>query len=113
MTRPCRYDDESCMRGTCPECCPSGWYWLSFADKSSGSFLGASIVGPVNDKRLALPLAHLLGCAANGEVVMREIPAWRLAFVPDEYKRRLLTRAECAVMDMQVLAAMASVGLGG
>lgn len=98
------------MRGTCSECCPSGWYWLSFADSSlpkGEQFLGASIVGPVHDKRLALPLAHLLGCAAGGEVAMHEIPAWRLAFVPDEYKRRLLTRTEAAGLDVHVLAAMA------
>lgn len=70
--------------------------YLSFCDElrpKGSQFLGGAIV-PGDDLISAVKMAHVLGCNPGGEVVGHPIPEDIDARIPDEYRARLLTRAE-------------------
>ena len=83
-----------------------GWWWLSFCDPdlpTGKQFLGAAIV-PGGDMISAASAAHVLGCNPGGEVLGLEIPREALPHLADKWRKRLLSREECEVMDAEILA---------
>ena len=81
-------------------------WWLSFADGSlpkGEQFLGVCIV-TASDFRTAIQRAHLLGCNPGGEVKGVKIFADTAPFIEDKWRRRILTKEECAELDQQIQA---------
>jgi hypothetical protein len=78
--------------------------WLSFCDASlpkGSQFLGACIV-PGDDVVEAVQAAWRLGCNPGGEALGHVIPSDVEPRIADKWKRRLLTRAECEAMDVEL-----------
>ena len=77
-------------------------WWLSFCDPNlpeGSQFLGVSIVRVHGgDIVLAASAAHILGCNPGGEVQGFDLEHMG-PMVPDSYRDRLLTRAECDEVD--------------
>lgn len=79
------------------------WWWLSFAD--GGRPKEEQFLGGIWVKAYGFASAHaivnLLGCNPGGEVL--GAPAADFIDIPEEWAKRLLTRAECEELDEKVL----------
>jgi hypothetical protein len=91
---------DFCTLGLATEERPgTGFWWLSFADGSlpkGQQFLGAALVRGYNIIS-ATSEAHRIGCNPGGEVQGTPVPPYLT--VPDEYRGRLLSRAEAEELD--------------
>ena len=89
-----------------PKTCVTPSWWLSFVDgdrPKDEQFLGVCVV-TAPDFGTAVQRAHLLGCNPGGEVQGVEIPMDTAPFIEDKWRRRVLTREECAEFDKHVQA---------
>lgn len=76
-------------------------WWLSFCDATrpkGEQFLGAAIVR-AEDIAGAIRAAWRFGCNPGGEVLSEPFPEDLEDAVPDHFRHRLLSRAECAEVD--------------
>lgn len=80
---------------------PDAAWWLSFADDDG--FLGAVILH-ANDFCEAHARSHLMQLNPGGEMHGTPVPAEVAARIPEHWKNRLLTRAECEQFDAEMLA---------
>ncbi len=81
-------------------------WWLSFCDpkRSEGDqFLGACLV-EADDLPLAVEETRRLSINPGGEVLGADADPVTVRLIPSRWKNRLLTKAECAEMDEEVLA---------
>lgn len=79
-------------------------FWLSFCDPSRPAgrkFLGCAIVGGAENGD-AVRRAWDLGCNPGGEVVSAEIAPEIAPMVGDDWRNRLLTRAEVDLFSSQM-----------
>lgn len=88
-----------------------GWWWLSFADASlprGEQFLGGCVVRAMG-MGTAVRESHRLGINPGGEVRGMAFPA---SIEPPSpfFRYRLLTREECAAMDVEMTIAAARPG---
>lgn len=95
----------------------SSW-WLSFADADlpkGRQFLGACIVtGETLEE--AVRRSHLLECNPGGEIQVIQVAADTAPFIGDQWRRRILTRGECAALDQhlqEVCSSFAERSSGG
>lgn len=79
------------------------WWWLSFANPylpAGSQFLGACLV-KAHGVAEAVRVAHVLEINPGGEVqFMKLLPT---APIPAKWAERLLTRAECAQFDEEMI----------
>lgn len=82
------------------------WWWLSFADGKrprGDQFLGACLV-QASDGIDAVRTTHRMGLNPGGEVLFLPVESAKVDRVPERYRNRLLTRAECEQMDREALS---------
>lgn len=80
-------------------------FWLSFADpkKPQGEqFLGACVV-EADDLKAAVIQAHVKGINPGGEVLGLRTDTRSAILIPEKWKNRLLSKAECATFDEEML----------
>ena len=89
------------MDATAEELATLPHFWLSFAD--SKGFRGVAIV-PGDSLITAVMCSHSLRVNPGGQVVGVPIDRDRFIRIPERYRHRLLTRAECETLNREMMS---------
>lgn len=84
-------------------------FWLSFADDDG--LLGVALVEGTSELE-AVRAAHTRGCNPGGEVMMVEFPVELATRVPDDWRDRLLSKADVDRLDGLLGGALSPARLG-